>query len=318
MPLSADTQILETATGLVNALRSAQPPGTSKSFRPAHAKGHLLTSTFTPSPTASTLSSAPHFNLPSTPLTIRFSSSTGLPAIQDTDPNSNPRGIALRFHIPSAEDGKRRHTDIIAHSTPFFPVRSGEDFLALLQALGAGGDAVPKFLGEHPETKRFLDAPKPSPESFATARYWGVNAFVFTNEEGKETTVRYQIVPVAGEHSLSPSQLSDKSENYLFEELAPRLSKSPIVFKLQAQIAQEGDVTDDATVLWPEEREVVELGEVRIEKVKGDEESLSEQKKVIFDPVPRVKGVRASADPLVEMRANIYLVSGRERREAEA
>jgi catalase len=317
MPLSTDTQTLETSHGLANALRGAQGSTVSKSFRPAHAKGHLLTGTFTPTSRAASLSSAPHFALPSTPLTARFSSSTGLPTIPDTDPTANPRGLALRFHLPAAPDGTRRHTDIITHSTPSFPTRTGAEFLALLQALGAGGDAVPEFLAEHPETVRFLETPKPSPVSFGTERYFGVNAYVFTNAQGKETVVRYRVEPVAGVQTVPPAELPGLDANYLFDELEPRLAGGPVVFKLAVQVAEEGDVTDNATVVWPEEREVVELGEIRIEKRKGEEESLREQKDVIFDPVPRVEGVGVSADPILNVRANVYLITGRERREAE-
>ncbi|KAJ4357326.1 uncharacterized protein N0V89_001901 [Didymosphaeria variabile] len=261
MPLSTDTQTLETSKGLVDALRGAQGD-------------------------VSTLSKAPHFTLPSTPITVRFSSSTGIPSIPDTEPTANPRGLAIRFHLPSS-DGKRRHTDIIAHSTRYFPTRTGAEFLEMLQALGSGGEAVPAFLGTHPETVRFLQDPKPSPASFATEAYFGVNAFVFTNAEGKETFVRYRVEPVAGLQTLSSDELASKGSNYLFEELEPRLEKGAVVFKLMVQIAGEEDTTDDATVLWPEEREVVELGEVRIEKTKAEEESLKEQKDVIFDPIPR-------------------------------
>lgn len=39
-----------------------------------------------------------------------------------------------------------------------------------------------------------------------------------------------------------------------------------------------------------------------------------QQKHIIFDPIPRVEGVEASDDPLLEMRASIYLVSGKQRR----
>ncbi len=41
-----------------------------------------------------------------------------------------------------------------------------------------------------------------------------------------------------------------------------------------------------------------------------------ELRKIIFDPIPRVDGIDASADPLLEVRAAIYLASGRRRREA--
>lgn len=265
----------------------------------------------------STLTTAPHFNAPSTPLTVRFSSSTGLPTIPDTDPYANPRGIALRFHLP-AVDGRRRHTDIIAHSTRYFPTRTGAEFLEFLKAAGGpnAGETVPEFLGRHPETARFLQDPKPSPESFATEKYFGVNAFKFVGKEGKETFVRYRVVPAAGLKTLDAETLKGKSDNYLFEELPKRLEAGPVVFSLQAQIAAEGDVTDNAMEIWPEERELVELGEIKVEKTLSDEESLKEQKQIIFDPIPRVKGVEASADPLLDVRATVYLISGKERRAA--
>jgi catalase len=37
---------------------------------------------------------------------------------------------------------------------------------------------------------------------------------------------------------------------------------------------------------------------------------------IIFGPIPRVDGIDPSADPLLELRAAIYLLSGRRRRAA--
>lgn len=109
---------------------------------------------------------------------------------------------------------------------------------------------------------------------------------------------------------MPSSALASKSPDFLYEELPSAL---PATFKLVAQMAGEGDVVDDATVLWGEGREVVELGEVRVE---GVVEGEGEERRIIFDPVPRVEGVEGSGDPLLEMRAGVYLISGRERREA--
>lgn len=161
-----------------------------------------------------------------------------------------------------------------------------------------------------------MQDPKPSPVSFATEHFFGVNAFKFVNGEGKVTTVRYRIVPVEGLKTLSAEETAAKDANYLFNEFPKRLEEGPIEFKLLAQVAVEGDVTDNATELWPEEREIVELGTVKIVKTLSEEESLKEQKKVIFDPIPRVEGVEVSDDPLLDVRASVYLISGRQRREA--
>jgi catalase len=233
--------------------------------------------------------------------------------IPDTDPNGNPRGIALRFLLSADE---HKHTDIIAHSTPFFPTRTGEGFLALLRAIGDG--SIGSFLEANPSAAAFVQAPKPNPVSFATEQFFGVNAFTLVAAGGEKTNVRYRLVPEAGVETLSEGEVKGKSESYLFEELSDRLAgDSTIGFKLLAQVAEAGDPTDDATKHWPESREVVELGRVELERVLSEEESKALQKKVIFDPIPRVQGVEASDDPLLDVRAAVYLISGKGRRAAE-
>ncbi|KAK4690481.1 catalase, partial [Lecanoromycetidae sp. Uapishka_2] len=313
MPLPTDETTLKTSQDLVTQLHTAF--GSHPGFRATHARGLLLDGTFSPSAAAASLSSAQHFNQPSTPLTIRFSNSTGLPQIPDTDPNANPRGIAIRFNL-----AEHVHTDIIAHSTPFFPTRTGAEFLQLLQSLGAPPpkegepSAAEKFFGSHPAALAFAQAPKPAPSSFAREAYYGVNAFKLVNAEGKDTYFRYRVIPTAGVENLDEAALKGKSDSFLYEELPTRLKSGPVLFKIMAQIAEEGDIIDDATVHWPDSRKLVELGEVRVESV--IEENAKEQKKIIFDPIPRIKGVEPSDDPLLEVRAAVYLISGKERRAA--
>jgi len=47
-------------------------------------------------------------------------------------------------------------------------------------------------------------------------------------------------------------------------------------------------------------------------------DSEAQQRQIIFDPIPRVDGIEPSADPLLELRAAVYLLSGRRRRQAPA
>jgi catalase len=238
---------------------------------------------------------------------VRFSNSTGIPNIPDFDPNADPRGIGIRFIL-----GDHKHTDIISHSTPFFPTRTGEEFLAFLQALVAG--TVGDFLASHPSALAFVQAPKPPPVSYGTEEYFSVTAFKLIDAAGKETFIRYDIVPDAGVHVLDAEAVKNEDPNYLAIELEKRLKAGPIGFKILAQVAEEGDVTDDATVHWPKERKVVELGSLKLEKLLEDNEK--EQKWFILDPIPRVQGVGPSDDPLLEMRAAVYLWSGKQRRAA--
>jgi hypothetical protein len=109
--------------------------GLHPGFRPAHAKGLMCAGLFTPSPEAAHLTRAPHASRPSTPVTVRYSNSTGVPTIPDNDPaRSGPRGIAVRFHL-----AEHAHTDIVGHSTNGFPVRTGEEFVEFLRAAAAAG-----------------------------------------------------------------------------------------------------------------------------------------------------------------------------------
>ena len=275
----------------------------------------MLNGTFTPTPKAKELSTAPHFNGPSTRVTLRFSNSTGIPQIPDTSPDANPRGLGIRFNL-----GSHVHTDIIAHSTPFFPTRTGAGFLELLKALAASppGTTSPspaeKFLGANPSALAFVQAPKPAPSSFVREAFYAVNALKFVNSEGKSTYFRYRILPAAGEDHLDEAATSEKDPDFLYEELQKRVAEETVTFRVMAQLAEEDDEVNDATMHWPESRQLVDLGTVKVGTVLPD--NAKEQKQIIYDPIPRVEGIEPSDDPLLEMRAAIYLISGRERRAA--
>ncbi len=59
---------------------------------------------------------------------------------------------------------------------------------------------------------------------------------------------------------------------------------------------------------------MLELGKITLTELVAD--SAREQQQIIFDPIPRVEGIEPSADPLLELRAAVYLLSGRRRRTA--
>jgi len=216
--------------------------------------------------------------------------------------------------------GERKHTDVIGHSTPHFPVQTGLDFIAFLKALGGSPAGTPsptpieQFLGSHPAALRFVQAPKPFPVSLATENYFALNAFKLIAADGKETNIRYQILPDLGHQTITDEEATKKGHNYLFDEIKERVTAGAISFKLVAQIAEAGDPTDDITEEWPESRKIVQLGTIKLDSVVEDSDKV--QKVTIFDPIPRVEGIEPSADPILEFRAALYLISGRERRAA--
>ncbi|MBV8550980.1 MAG: catalase family peroxidase [Acidobacteriaceae bacterium] len=313
MPLPSDEKIVALSEKLIQQFDTIF--GLHPGFRPAHAKGLLLTGTFTPSSVASKLTRAPHITRESTPVTVRFSNSTGIPQIPDNDPNADPRGMAIRFNL-----AEHVHTDIVSHSTDGFPTRTGEEFLEFLQAVAESSSSkespspVESFLGHHPAALAFVQASKPMPASFATDTYFGVTAMRFINKEGVSRYGRYRIVPEAGVRHLSADEAKTKSADFLFEEIQQRTKSGPVRFRILVQLANERDIVNDATIHWPEDRETVELGTVTLTKVAPD--NAREQQKIIFDPIPRVDGIEASDDPLLELRAAVYLLSGRRRRKA--
>jgi catalase len=290
--------------------------GLHPGFRPAHAKGAICSGVFTPSPAAIKLTNAPHATRASTPIHLRFSDSTGIPQIPDNDANASPRGMGVRFNL-----APHVHTDLVAHSTEGFPTRTADEFLKFLEAAMASGPTAAKptpveqFLGAHPKALEFVMAPKPFPTSFARESYFCVSAFKFTNAQGVSRFGRYKILPVAGNEYLSAEDASKKSANFLFDELADRLGKGPIEFKIVIQLADPGDETADATVHWPASREQIDFGIISLTKLEDANEP--ELRKIIFDPRPLVQGIEASADPLFAVRAAIYIMSGRRRRAAQ-
>jgi catalase len=313
MPLPTDEKLVRLSHDLQQQFDTIF--GLHPGFRPAHAKGAMLTGRFMPSRDAASLSRAPHLNQEFTPVTVRFSDSTGIPIIPDNDPNASPRGLAIRFHL-----AEHVHTDIIGHSTDGFPARTGEEFLEFLRAVASSASPTPHptpiegFLGTHPKALEFVEAPKPVPSSFARETYFGVTAMRFTNRDGISRYGRYRVVPEAGNDHLNAATAATRGANFLFDELAGRIANGPMKFRVVVQLANDGDVVDDATVHWPQERPLQELGTVILtEPVRDD---AHEQKQIIFDPISRVDGIDPSDDPLLELRAAIYLLSGRRRRTA--
>jgi catalase len=317
MPLTTDEKLLALSREVIAAFDKVNG-GIHPGFRPAHAKGILLTGAFTPSPDAASLTRAPHLHRRSTPVTVRFSNFAGIPAVADNDSQgAGPRGFAVRLHL-----AEHVHTDIVAHSVDSFPVRTAEGLLEFLNALiatdpaGPHPNAIEEFLAAHPAAMSFVQTPKPIPTSFAAETFFAISAFRFTNADGRSRYGRYRVLPAAGNRYLDAAEAAIRGPNFLFDEIKERVAKQPVGFRIVVQLAEAGDTIDDATVRWPEDRPILSFGEISLTEVTPN--NAGEQQHIIFDPIPRVDGIEASADPLFEPRANVYLMSGRRRRAAAA
>ena len=315
MPLPTDEKRLALAKDVVQAFDDLQ--GVHPGHRPAHAKGKLLAGSFVPTPEAAQLSIASHFRTATTPVFVRFSDFAGVPTVADNDPNlAIPRGCAVRFQL-----GEHLHTDIVAHSVDGFPVRTAPEFIEFLHALAASGPTVPhptpieQFLGSHPKALEFVTTPKPIPTSFARESYFSVTAYRFLDAAGTGRYVRYRIRPDAGADYLSAEAAAAQGPNFLMDELISRVAIGPIKMQLWVQLAGEGDIVDNATEHWPADRPEVLLGTITLTQRVPDDDA--EGRRIIFDPIPRVAGIEPSADPLLEPRADVYVMTGKRRRAAD-
>ena len=275
--------------------------------RAIHTKGIMLAGTFTPAPSAASVSSAPHLQRTPVPILVRFSNFAGVPGLADNDPLASPRGMAIRFKLPDGSD-----TDLVAHSFNGFPSQNADQFRELLQALAASGPTAAKptaldgYLATHPAAKTFLTSVKPAPRSYATLPYFGVNTFKFTNAHGKVTYGRYQIVPVAPAQYLTDAQARGQAHDYLQREINDRVGKKPARFTLMLQVAGKGDLIDDPSVAWPDSRQKVALGTISIDRPVPD--SMAAEKTIVFMPNALPQGI-AVEDQMVNFRSAAYGVS---------
>jgi catalase len=291
----------ETPLDLVNALHSAFG---EHHARAVHTKGVMFEGTFTPAPGARALTKAPIFTGGAQPVIARFSDFAGVPTLPDTDDGAAPAGFAVKIKAANGTDYDLENNN---HNT--FIVATSDEFAVFLRAVGAAGkgDTAPltAFLGAHPEARAFLGS-LTYPASYATATYFGVNAFKFTDAKGHGLFVRYRYVPRAGDHYLSPAERKAQGPDYLQQEILKRVAGQPIVFDWYAQIAEKGDKIEDPSIAWPESRKLVKLGTFTLTRQPDDLATLD--RTTLFLPGQPHPGIDP-ADPMLILRNTAYPIS---------
>jgi catalase len=280
--------------------------GVHPGFRAVHAKGIVVEGHFRGSPQAQALSRAVLFQGATVPVTIRFSDDKGIPTIPDGSPDANPHGMAMKFRLPDGSEA-----DMVTNSLKFFPVSTAADLRDLLLAVAESPPNAPKptkveqFVATHP-TVATSSATAATPESFATENYFGLNAFILVNKAGERQAVRFAVMPERVVH-LEPAEAAKRAPDFLMYELPDRIGRAPVTFRLQAQLAAPGDQTADPSRPWPEDRKVVDLGLITLEKaVAGSAEA---EKQLLFLPGQVPDGIELSDDPMILIRNGAYAES---------
>ena len=293
-------QLVEAANGIY---------GSHPHRRALHAKGTWCEGTFTASPEAGQLCRAAHFQGDPVPALIRFSNGSGDPECNDAGREARGMAVKLRPEVGG-------ETDILGTTNPAFATRTAEEFLELLRLRRPDPETgqpdwekLGAFLAAHPESQPAIQATINSepPASFAQLTYRSPHSFKLVDAAGEGTWVRYRWRPEAGEARIPDDEARERGRDYLSEELAERLRDGPVGFELLLQIPAEGDPIDDATAVWPEDRELVVAGRLEITEMVDDPESGDHIE--VFDPVRIVDGIELSNDPILHARARAYSVS---------
>jgi catalase len=305
--MTESTDPTDLATQLVDAINDLH--GSHAGARAAHAKGILTRGQFVPTLAAGDVSAATHFAEP-VGAHIRFSNGSGYPAAHDGQRDN--RGMSVKFYLPDDTT-----TDIVATSLPAFPVRTPEDFLELLRLRrpdpGTGAVDMVKlgeWLAAHPEaqTATMASLTAPPPASYAQLAYHALHAYLFVDAHGNRQYGRYRWQPEEGEASLAnDDEAAAKSHDYLQEELRERLAAGPVGFTLEVQLADEGDPTDDPTVVWDDDRRTIDVGRLEIQAEAFDRDTGDDI--LVFDPTRVTPGIELSDDPILRSRPSAYSVS---------
>jgi len=299
-----------TPASIVDALKAVagDPPKVRASF----AKGRCVRGTYAASDRAQEITKSRSFTRPSRVL-ARFSVGGGDPEVADTN-NLVLRGFSFRL------GGDSHRSDILVQSAPVHFARTLDQMLAFLKARIPGAEGKPDmkkvraFSTANPETLHQANyiAARPLPASFAGTIYWGVHAFPATNAKGETRFIKFKVVPVGGEVTLTKNEAKAKSADFLHNDLETRIAAGDVRFNVMALLDRVGDPTMDVTIRWPDEdhREAVRLGPIVITGVEANEAWDAS----IFDPANLAEGIAHPPDEIFAARRAAYAISLARRR----
>ncbi|MEK9282983.1 catalase family peroxidase [Bradyrhizobium sp. ISRA442] len=295
---------------IVDTLKAVagNPPKVRASF----AKGCCVRGTYTPSDRAAEVTRSLSFTRPSRVL-ARFSVGGGNPKVPDTN-NLVLRGFSFKL----GDDAHR--SDILVESAPVHFARTLDQMLAFLEARIPGADGKPDmekvkaFSAANPETLNQANyiAARGLPASFAGTTYWGVHAFPATNARGETRFIKFKVIPVGGDVTLTEDEARTKSADFLRYDLERRIAAGDVRFNVMALLGRPGDPTMDVTMRWPDEdnREEMRLGTIVITAFEADEACDAS----IFNPANLADGIGQPLDEIFAARRAAYTISLAKRR----
>ena len=284
--------------------------GVRQGERRNHIKGTCAAGEFVGTPDGARYSRSALFSGKPIPVVARFSLAGGNPKAPDTAKSA--RGMALQFQLP---DGSLQHMTML--NTPMFGAASPQTFLDLMIAMKpdpATGkpdpEAMKAFKASHPDNlaqAEFLANNNP-PASYASSSYFGIHTFKFVDRDGKATPVRWRFVPQDGERRLTDDELKATPANFLEAALIERAKQGPVRWDMVVTLGQPGDAEDNPTLSWPEDRQQVKVGTLRLDSASSQQKGIGCEP-INFDPLVMGDGIAPTDDPVLRFRSPAYAVS---------
>ncbi|MET3576534.1 catalase [Bhargavaea ullalensis] len=256
-----------------------------------------------------------------TPLFVRFSTVQGSKGSKDTA--RDLRCLGVKFYT---EEGNYDMTMIA------FPVLINQDAMKFVDIIHAyqpePRTGMPQAAGAH---DTFWDYVANNPEalhmtlwvmsdrgilrSYRMMESWSVNTYLFVNEQGVATFVRFVWKPVLGSHSLlqdEAQKIGGIDPDFHRRDLREAIDRGAFPeYELGVQLIPKEDEFKfdfdilDATKFWPEELIPVQIiGKMTLNRNVDNE--FSEIEQAAFNPGSVVPGIDFSNDPVLQGRLLAY------------
>lgn len=134
-----------------------------------------------------------------------------------------------------------------------------------------------------------------------------MHAFPATNAQGHRRFIKFKLVPVDGEVTLTDDEAKAKAADFLEQDLRARIADGTVRFDLLALLDRPGDPVLDLTSRWPDEdqRDAVRLGRIAITGIQDDQHC----DQSIFNPTNLADGIGAPPDEMFAARQMAYAMS---------
>jgi catalase len=287
--------------------------------RVVHARGTGAFGTFETTNEQSALTRAKLFGKvgAKVPVAVRFSSvihPSGSPeSLRD------PRGFAVKFYTSEGT------YDLVGNNLPVFFIRDAIQFPDMVHSLKPSPatnkqdpNRVFAFMSDNPQSTHMLTqlySDLGTPASYRTMDGNGVHAFVWVNDKGERTYVRYRWRSQQGVRNLSASEAAGAGAQdfqYMTTDLYSAIGRHDFPkWDLYVQAVAESAIGSfafnplDATKSWPESQVALQkVGTMTLDRLPTN--YFEEVEQLAFSPGVMVPGIEPSEDRLLQGRLFSY------------